>query len=337
MKLMKLLKIEKIESKVCFDIEVENTNCFFANCILVHNSNGGVRVNNGDVRPQSREQLLSMQSDNAGFYSFCHPKFDVFRNMAEKIGSDDITIFGEWCGGNIQKSVALNQLPKHFVIFNVWNSKAGDEGGYIGLDKLQYTDDELKALNDQEIWFINQIPDYEIDIDFNDPQKGADIITEMTLKVEETCPWGAFRGVNGIGEGIVWQAVNRQFDSGLWFKSKGVLHKGAAGRKEKVYKKLSATPEHVEGVNTLLDLLLPTWRLDQGYDYISDVAGGQPTNKHTGDFLKWIHADVLKEETDRITANGLTWKDVAGAVSKRAKNYLFMRIGNFDSVENDVE
>lgn len=140
-----------------------------------------------------------------------------------------------------------------------------------------------------------------------------------------------------ISEGIVWHAVNRPYDPGLWFKSKGLLHKGADANKEKVYKKLSATPEHVEGMNTLLDLLLPTWRLEQGYQYISDVAGGEPTNKHTGAFLKWIHADVLKEEIDRITANGLAWKDVVGAISKRAKNYLFMRIGNFDSVENSIE
>lgn len=183
----------------------------FKGTVKLHGSNGGVHVKNGDVRPQSRENLLSMQSDNAGFYAFCHPRFDVFREMAQKVGHDDITIFGEWCGGNIQKSVALNQLPKHFVIFNVWNSKAGDSGGYIGLDALQYTDTELKSLNDQGIWFINQIPDYEIDIDFNDPQKAADIITEMTLKVENECPWAYFRinrvlsdGVTVIGNTIIF-------------------------------------------------------------------------------------------------------------------------------------
>lgn len=298
----------------------------FTGTVKLHGSNGGVRIMNGDVRPQSRENMLSMQTDNFGFYAFCHPLFDTFRELANKIGHNDITIYGEWCGTGIQKNVALAQLPKHFVIVNAWVSKGGDEGQYIGINAItdKLTEDDIKSLNSMGIWFINQIPTYDITIDFHDPQKAADEITELTLAVEQECPWGKFRGVSGIGEGIVWVATHTPYDTRVWFKSKGVLHKGAGDKADKVAKKLYATPEQVEGTNRLLDLILPEWRLEQGYNYVVDAVG-TPTSRDTGTFLKWIHADVLKEETDRITANGLTWKDVVGHVSKRAKAYFEMR------------
>lgn len=57
---MKLIKTEKIENQECYDIEVENTHCFFANGILVHNSNAGVCYNNLDgFWIQSRENIIT--------------------------------------------------------------------------------------------------------------------------------------------------------------------------------------------------------------------------------------------------------------------------------------
>ena len=298
----------------------------FDGTVKLHGSNAGVRVVKDSVRPQSRERLLSLGSDNAGFFSFCHPRFDIFKQLTSYYDSNDLTFYGEWCGGNIQPNVALAQLPKHLVLFDVWNSRAGDEGGYIGLDKFPNDIEFVKSLNTQGIWLISQVPSYSVDIDFNDPQKAADIMTELTLRVENTCPWGELHGVTGIGEGICWKARSRPYDTRLWFKTKGLLHKGndkTANKKHKLY----ATPEKVNEINSLIDLLLPEWRLEQAYAYVKDVVNGQPTNKQTGTFLKWIHTDVLKEETDVIVANGKEWKDIVGDLSKRAKNWYFKQIG----------
>jgi hypothetical protein len=43
--------------------------------------------------------------------------------------------------------------------------------------------------------------------------------------------------------------------------------------------------------------------------------------------LKWVHGDVLKEETDVIVANGKEWKDVVAPLSKKAKFWYFRQIG----------
>lgn len=297
----------------------------FTGTCKIHGSNGSVSFTNTQWHAHSRENTLSLGSDNAGFYAFVHPRIGVLAKFKDLLGLDRFVIFGEWCGGNIQKGVAVCQLPKHFVIFNIWSQAAGDEGGFIGLPKLD--DDFLKELNANGIWSIEQIPSYSIDVDFNNPQKAADELTDIILAVEDNCPWGAFHGVTGIGEGIVFKATNRPYDSRLWFKAKGLKHKGSdkTGLNKKV--KLYASPEKVNEINELVDLLLPEWRLEQAMSYINDVTNNSPTNKQTGAFLKWIHGDVLKEETDVIVANGKEWKDVVAPLSKKAKFWYFRQIG----------
>jgi DNA-binding cell septation regulator SpoVG len=48
-----------------------------------------------------------------------------------------------------------------------------------------------------------------------------------------------------------------------------------------------------------------------------------------GPYLKWISQDILKEEIDTITENGLEWKDMHRPINKRARNYIL------DVIEND--
>jgi len=46
----------------------------------------------------------------------------------------------------------------------------------------------------------------------------------------------------------------------------------------------------------------------------------------TGDYLRWVVTDILKEEADTMEASGLTAKDVGGAISKKAKMYWFAKV-----------
>ena len=43
--------------------------------------------------------------------------------------------------------------------------------------------------------------------------------------------------------------------------------------------------------------------------------------RHTGNFLKWVLADVQKESVAELSAAGLEWKDVAGAIQARARQW----------------
>lgn len=210
---MKLLRIEEHPVEIMFDISVENTNNFFANGVLVHNSNGAVCYNNQDgMWFQSRENIITTEKDNAGFAFFASAKQDVFRaiieDIAQKHGIDlntyTITIYGEWAGGNIQKKVGLENIPKTFFIFGVKISNPQDENF-----TAYWIEDVSGVMSSHEnrIYNIFDFETYKISIDFNNPQMVQNQIVEITNSIEKECPVAkAFGFPNTIGEGVVFTA-----------------------------------------------------------------------------------------------------------------------------------
>lgn len=97
---------------------------------------------------QSRERVLSEEEDNAGFYKFAKGVVDSLGKELLGVYNDDIfefVVFGEFCGGSIQKGVALNELEKMFVIF-ACKAKIGDEWFWLDSDKIPEIPD-LKIYN----------------------------------------------------------------------------------------------------------------------------------------------------------------------------------------------
>src|SRR3990170_1416693 len=106
---MKLVKRNEIPREICYDLSVQKNHNFFANGICVHNTHGAyVESPTGECWFQSRENIITPEKDNAGF-----------------------AMFGEWCGGGIQKGVALNQLLKMFVIFGIALVDADGQKQYL--------------------------------------------------------------------------------------------------------------------------------------------------------------------------------------------------------------
>lgn len=319
---MKITQITKIEKQLCYDLTVENTSCFFANGVLIHNSNGGVRVSSDNVViAQGRNRELTVQQDNFGFAAFVHKNADLFRRLIRV--AHEVTIYGEWIGSGIQKGVAVSNLPRQFVVFGLSLTNSDGELIYEPLFRREQitTEDQVAEFNNAGIYFIDQVPTYKITIDFNNLEESAAIITDLTYQVEENCPWGVFHGVHGVGEGIVWSPAVEYYDTRLWFKSKGVRHK-TGGEK----KKIDIDPVKVNTIKELVDAILPEWRLEQGVSELKQN-GIDAIPENTGHYIKWIHKDILKEETDQIVNNDLTWKDVVGEVSNRAKTY-FLNLNN---------
>jgi hypothetical protein len=227
----------------------------------------------------------------------------------------DVTIYGEWCGQGIQSKVAIASLPKMFVVFGIWDHESED---WLDFHAIKPTAEELTHLNAHNIWLVTQAPVYEVEIDFNNPVPAAELISQYTLQVEDKCPWAVLHGVEGMGEGIVWNSYD--YPVNLYFKSKGEKHK-KGGPKTHV----AVDPEKVNAISELVDLLLPEWRLEQGFDHLRE--NNIPlANTSTGHYLKWIAQDVLKEEEDRIAANPYPWKEVQGTVMTRAKAYYFQKL-----------
>ncbi len=296
----------------------------FVGTVKLHGTNAAVRFDDGKIVAQSRERELTLDHDNAGFYRYALNHEDTFRELFQYIaestgtGHTNFTVFGEWCGGNIQSKIGLNQLEKHFVIFNVYDNL---NDCYIPRDWMMdlYDSSAIVTLHTHDIYLIMEIPSYEISVDFTRPEQVIEELERMTLAVEESCPWTEYRGKSGIGEGICWVSATDINDTGLWFKVKGLKHQGKSEGKPKT---LSADPVRVAAIRELIDVLLPEWRLEQGTAWLKEN-GHALDAKSTGQYLQWVMKDVLKEESDTIAANQYDWKELSGYLTTKARNWYF--------------
>lgn len=290
--------------------------------VKLHGTNAGVRVNvDASVQPQSRDIFLTPENTNMGFKGFAETIGDgIWNSMAQQIlavngiqaQTEAVTIFGEWCGQGIQKGTALTQCPKHFVIF-------GAAHGDVMLPILK----EDHTLNTKGLYFISQVPSYSYTVDPHDFQAASDQFNELTASVELECPWAkSMFGVSGVGEGLVWSPVGNAalFDhSDYHFKTKGDKHKARSNPRGDV------APVDVEKVNSIkecVNIILTENRMEQ---MVNDNRIPL-VPESTGQFLKVLAADILKEESAVIEENGLTWKEVGKLVQSIARTWFSERV-----------
>ena len=90
-------------------------------------------------------------------------------------------------------------------------------------------------------------------------------------------------------------------------------------------KKLASVDiEKVNSINELMDKVVTENRLRQGVTVVTSLKGVPELDRtHISDFIRWVNADVIKEELDLIVASGLEPKDVGGHIAKKAKEWLF--------------
>lgn len=277
----------------------------FQGTVKMHGTNASVvKYSDGRLEYQSRERVLSLEQDNANFMMSMVGK--NLNSLFSGIEFDDYcAIYGEWCGGNIQKGVALNGLPKMFVIFGI---KVDDE--WIDLPSWKHD-------NKNGIYNVLQFPTYEVEIDFNNPELIQNKLIEDTLAVEDECPVGKHFGVSGIGEGIVYKCTT---NPNLIFKSKGEKHSVS-----KVKTLNAVDVESLAGIQELVESVVTENRLEQGLGYLTEMGIGI-SPKTTGEFLRWVVTDVLKEETDTIVVNQFDMKKVKNAVVNKARMWFLNKI-----------
>ena len=286
----------------------------FRGTVKLHGTNSSIvkYINDGQIKYdfQSRERILDLiekDGDNCGFMREIQEK--NYQKLFDNIDcKSSIAIFGEWCGKGIKKSVAIAELPKMFVIFAI---KIDDV--YQDMNNFKY----LK-IEEQNIYNILQFPTFSIDIDFNNPELVQNKLVELTTNVEKECPVAKQFGITGIGEGIVWEYING--NERYIFKVKGKKHSSSH------VKKIGAVNvEEIENIKTFVEYAVTENRLLQGIDKMKEL--GLPIeSKITGDYLRWVYNDVIKEESDTIAENNIDVKKIGGAVSAKARifwlNYL---------------
>lgn len=281
--------------------------------VKIHGTNAGIGYNplTKDIWAQSRNNIITPESDNAGFASWLHDNQKEIKSSLELECSvqgitDNVYVFGEWCGGNIQKGVGISGLDKMFIMFNVFvnnewlSSKSRIPKGIQAMVKSAYCS------------YV--FGEYKISIDFNKPEYSTDILSKLTEQVENECPVAKHFGIsNGVGEGIVWKALYQ--DSILMFKVKG--------KKHSVSKVKTLSPVDIEKLNSIdefVEYSVTENRLTQGINELG--FGDELTKNSTGDFVRWIANDIIKEESDVLDGNGLAWKDVGSRVSKKASKWF---------------
>lgn len=322
----------------------------FEGTVKLHGTNAAVAR---EIRPQtspelwcqSRENIITPEKDNAGFAMFVKANKDAFNDLLVTsigvVGLPEawklpyIVVFGEWCGGSIQSGVALNQLPKMFVIFGI--ALVDEDSNKAYLTRQQVIDvcdgcreyvlrtpvSNADGSIPSGIYCIFDFPTFTAQIDFENPHEIVNELNLITEKVGDECPVGRAFGVSGIGEGVVWRCVTPGYeDSGFWFKVKDERHS-----KSKVKTLATVDVEKINGIQALAETVAHEGRLQQQFDLVFDTLnGGEADIKKTGEFIKAVMGDIFKEEIDVIAASGFTGKDVNGPVSKIVRDFLMRKL-----------
>src|SRR5574343_415662 len=209
-----------------FDPNVLLPTLTFRGTTKIHGTNAaiGYDYTTQEMWTQSKESIITPLNDNAGFSSYVFGNENFFKPMLAVIAKtllqhgyelgekySGFIMYAEWCGGSIQKGVAVNQLPKMCVVFSLklLSNNLEEDGNTWIPDELCK---ELIVNCEQHKFFnIWTFGEWLVDIDFNNPHLIQNKLVELTDQVEKECPVGKFFGVSATGEGIVWKCITEPF------------------------------------------------------------------------------------------------------------------------------
>lgn len=316
-----------------YDLTLPKPKLTFKGTVKLHGTNAGVCYNKTEgIWAQSRENIITPESDNAGFAFFVETRKDVFMNLFADIARRNnlgyaidvekvtISIYGEWCGGNIQKGVGICNLEKSFFIFGVKITPNVDpnDAEAVKNNPAYWVDCTDLGNSEVRIYNINDFETYSIDIDFNMPQLVQNQLGEITLAVENECPVAKAFGFTGVGEGVVWSCEVKGVV--YRFKVKGEKHSSS-----KVKTLAAVDVDKLNSIKEFVDYAVTESRFNQAIEKVFGSKEAMDVKK-MGDLIRWIVIDVIKEETDTMAANKIEPKDVNKFISAKAREMFFATV-----------
>lgn len=185
------------------------------------------------------------------------------------------------------------------------------------------TELQVKELGEKGIWFIDNFPLVEIEIDFDRPDIAQNKMIEMVDKLEQESLVGkAFGQEKNVGEGYVFTFEYK--GEVLKFKVKGEKHSKGTGK----VKTLKPVDEELENkkIAFVNEFACTESRLQQMFtEIVHSVHNGEENlmeMKDMGQFLRLVINDVIKEESDRMMEMGLEPKTVNSHISKVARTFF---------------
>lgn len=306
----------------------DETICF-RGTVKLHGTNGGIGWNGETLSAQSRNRVITPDNDNHGFAAFVGSRSQVIvpfmQHLSDMIGNDNnVYIFGEWCGRGIQKGVAIAELEPLFVVFGAAHqAKRCSEDELTWFDVDDISTGPWKVLNAARIHFIYEFPHFNMNICFAQSELGmaTNELAALTKSVEERCPVARQFGVDGIGEGVVWHGscVHRDTIHHLRFKVKGSLHAST-----KVTTLAAVEVEKLDSVDVFITNTTTESRLEQG---LKETSGDQPpTDADIGPFIRWMRADIIKEEADTMHESGISAKELGKPLAAKCRAWILSKL-----------
>lgn len=296
----------------------------------IHGTNASICVTADDFWVQKKTDIITPTNDNAGCAFFAMQNKDAWIRLANQLAyeynidltKNIITIFYEWCGGNIQDNSCVSKLDKRSIIFQYFKVaplEGNETEKNIWLEtraRLHKKPDcafEWIESPENNIFNIRNFPFYRFEIDFANPNKSINEMVDIVLnKIEPNSPVGRSFGIDGnVGEGIV---VTFEYKGEIFrFKVKGEKHS-----KSKVKTLQPIDDSKDKAKMECANKVTPAWRLEQAMQNLFGIAyeNKEPTSKDISDFIKEVTKDIVKEELDTIASFGLELKSIHAYVSK---------------------
>lgn len=240
-----------------------------------------------------------------------------------------IIFFGELVGGEIQKGVALQNIEKRFVIFDIALVDKEGKVTYCEFRNLFILGILLKEFGNNKVSVISDYPYWETTVNVfskSDLLDTQNKLSQITADIEKECPVAKHFGVSGTGEGVVWRSyrlphVNNGF--GIRFKVKGDEHTTS-----KVRTLNGVEQGKIEALKSLEDVceaICTEARYKQGMQYLIENDIKDIHRKNT--FLNWVVEDTIKEEIDFIISKGLPVQNVKAQLYKNGVKYWQLHYG----------
>ena len=154
--------------------------------VKLHGTNGSILFNQDGFEVYSRTQKLSEQNHNNNFYQFVLDNLDDFRDIRSQFSADEVIIYGEYAGNNINKGAAICNTPRKFYVFKILV-----DGVEINSTFVNY--ENIKNIKNYKTFIAKNLGEVE----------------QFTNEVLKECPVTKQEfGISGNGEGIVWVDEN---------------------------------------------------------------------------------------------------------------------------------
>lgn len=280
------------------------------------NSSVGLDLKDNSLFCQSRNRVLSLDDDNYDFVKYIEDNksefLKIFNEIKNKINTenyDSIIIYGEWAGKGIQNKVAVSELDRFFAPFSIRG---------INKDTIDILDVKLEINESIRFYPIETFGIYNVELDLDNVHLAQQEIKNITIAIENECPVGKYFGISGIGEGVVFTDETRTYS----FKSKGEKHSVS-----KVKTIANVDVEKIKKIQDFIDYAVTENRLNQGIEYLKEM-NKELDISSIGDFLRWLANDILKEEQDVITENGLDndLKSIMKSTSNKGRKWFMDKI-----------